>query len=279
VLVIDAASRATSRRGRSTATPACPDPLPSELRRRLLEQAQGAGAEMREGEVVRVDGEKDDSRAAADGDAPRRRIILAYGLRDYLPDIEGIDELYGTSVFHCPDCDGPPSPTPASASSAGTAMAPTSLCTCGTGAMTSRCCPTARSSAWTATRVLVLQEPASCRTGIARVVGHGGNLTQASSTTAALRLDALFFHLGSEPRCELAEQLGCELDDDGYVASTAARKRRAPACTPPATSPARRTSPPLPRPRACAPRWPSTARCCLPRTCSDDLDDCRGRPP
>jgi thioredoxin reductase len=32
-----------------------------------------------------------------------------------------------------------------------------------------------------------------------------------------VRLDALFFHLGSEPRCDLADALGCETDEDGYV--------------------------------------------------------------
>ncbi len=35
-----------------------------------------------------------------------RRIVLAYGLRDTLPDIPNIEQYYGTSVHHCPDCDG-----------------------------------------------------------------------------------------------------------------------------------------------------------------------------
>jgi thioredoxin reductase len=49
-------------------------------------------------------------------------------------------------------------------------------------------------------------------------VGHGGNLTQVEFDDGAVtRLDALFFHLGSEPRCELAEQFGCALDEDGYI--------------------------------------------------------------
>jgi thioredoxin reductase len=53
---------------------------------------------------------------------------------------------------------------------------------------------------------------------ISRVVGHGGNLTQVEFHDGeALRLDALFFHLGSEPRCDLAESLSCRLDDDGYI--------------------------------------------------------------
>ena len=35
-----------------------------------------------------------------------RRLLLATGVVDELPRIEGLKELYGTSVFHCPYCDG-----------------------------------------------------------------------------------------------------------------------------------------------------------------------------
>ena len=35
-----------------------------------------------------------------------RRLLLATGLRDLTPDCPGFREFYGTSVFHCPDCDG-----------------------------------------------------------------------------------------------------------------------------------------------------------------------------
>ena len=35
-----------------------------------------------------------------------RRLLLATGLRDLTPDCPGFHEFYGTSVFHCPDCDG-----------------------------------------------------------------------------------------------------------------------------------------------------------------------------
>lgn len=35
-----------------------------------------------------------------------RRLLLATGLRDELPAIEGLDELYGRDVWHCPYCDG-----------------------------------------------------------------------------------------------------------------------------------------------------------------------------
>jgi len=35
-----------------------------------------------------------------------RRVVLAYGVRDELPDIPEVEDYYGGSVFHCPDCDG-----------------------------------------------------------------------------------------------------------------------------------------------------------------------------
>jgi thioredoxin reductase len=35
-----------------------------------------------------------------------RRLLLATGLRDLTPDCRGFREFYGSSVFHCPDCDG-----------------------------------------------------------------------------------------------------------------------------------------------------------------------------
>jgi len=35
-----------------------------------------------------------------------RKLLLATGVIDELPEIEGLPEFYGTSVFHCPYCDG-----------------------------------------------------------------------------------------------------------------------------------------------------------------------------
>jgi thioredoxin reductase len=35
-----------------------------------------------------------------------RKLLLATGLKDKLPDIEGFEELYGRSAHHCPYCDG-----------------------------------------------------------------------------------------------------------------------------------------------------------------------------
>ena len=202
--------------------PGIVDPSPLELRRRLQQQALGEGVETRAGEVVRIDGGKDEFTAhTAGGDShPARRVILAYGLRDYLPEIEGLDELYGTSVFHCPDCDGP-------------SFADTHIGVIGWNRYGAKLALYLRH--WTP-RITLLTNGRDLDIGdddarvmtssgitvvterVSRVEGHGGNLTQAEfDGRDPLRLDAVFFHLGSEPRCELAEQLRCDLDEDGYV--------------------------------------------------------------
>ena len=35
-----------------------------------------------------------------------RRLLLATGVVDEIPPVDGLDQFYGTSVFHCPYCDG-----------------------------------------------------------------------------------------------------------------------------------------------------------------------------
>jgi thioredoxin reductase len=40
------------------------------------------------------------------GSVEARRLVLATGVRDQLPDIVGFADHYGASAFHCPTCDG-----------------------------------------------------------------------------------------------------------------------------------------------------------------------------
>ncbi|MFN2457893.1 MAG: NAD(P)/FAD-dependent oxidoreductase [Chitinophagaceae bacterium] len=35
-----------------------------------------------------------------------KKLLVATGLTDHVPDVEGCKELYGKSIFHCPYCDG-----------------------------------------------------------------------------------------------------------------------------------------------------------------------------
>lgn len=86
-----------------------PDPPPEELRRRGREQATAAGAEVQMGRVTGISGAEDDFTVALEGGVTlrARRILLATGLQDIKPEIPGFDDFYGTSIWHCPDCDGP----------------------------------------------------------------------------------------------------------------------------------------------------------------------------
>ena len=60
-----------------------------------------------EGEVERVTGAKDAFQLECGGQAYRgRRVLFATGVLDQLPDIPGLQERWGRSVFHCPYCDG-----------------------------------------------------------------------------------------------------------------------------------------------------------------------------
>ncbi|HEX9106357.1 MAG TPA: FAD-dependent oxidoreductase, partial [Longimicrobiales bacterium] len=79
--------------------PGLPDLPPDELRRRLRDQAIGAGAEVRGGRILAIGGTRDDfSLDVDDGSALRaRRVLLAFGLRDELPPLPGLEEAYGTS--------------------------------------------------------------------------------------------------------------------------------------------------------------------------------------
>jgi len=77
-------------------------------------EATSYGAEVRDGRVVAVrrDGDGfvlDVAPAGAGGEATTlraRRVLLAAGLVDELPDVPGVRELWGHDVVHCPYCHG-----------------------------------------------------------------------------------------------------------------------------------------------------------------------------
>jgi thioredoxin reductase len=79
---------------------------PSELLARGREEARNFGAEICECTVQKVEkvGDVFEVTSTA-GTYTARRVVLAYGVRDELPDIPNIRDYYGVSLFHCPDCD------------------------------------------------------------------------------------------------------------------------------------------------------------------------------
>lgn len=202
--------------------PGLVDPTPTELRRRLYEQAVGAGARHTSMLVRSVTGAKDAFRVGLDDGTAitARRIVLAYGLVDHLPDVPGIDAFYGTSVYHCPDCDGP-------------AVVGSRVGVIGWDRHAAALALYLQTWASEVTLLTHGHEPdltddaravlAEAAIGIRpeplrQACGKAGHLTHVESDAGPVELDAIFFHLGTEPRADLAERLGCSHDDDGYVA-------------------------------------------------------------
>lgn len=81
---------------------------PGDLLDRGRAEARDAGVELTEGRVTKIERDGDVFNVCTDtGTVLRaRRIVLAYGVRDTLPDIPELESYYGVTVHHCPDCDG-----------------------------------------------------------------------------------------------------------------------------------------------------------------------------
>ncbi|MDT7797815.1 MAG: hypothetical protein QOI78_1248 [Actinomycetota bacterium] len=80
---------------------------PAELRDLARKElAEYPTVEIREAVATGVSGTEGAFAVAADQHETARCVVLATGVRDDLPDIEGLTELWGRGVFHCPYCHG-----------------------------------------------------------------------------------------------------------------------------------------------------------------------------
>ena len=84
---------------------------PAELLRRGREEVTAYGADVVAGRVAAVRRAGDEVPRfevhLADGDVLRaRRVLVATGLRDELPEIPGVRERWGRDLLHCPYCHG-----------------------------------------------------------------------------------------------------------------------------------------------------------------------------
>src|SRR5918992_5339631 len=83
---------------------------PSELRRITRQELERySTVELRDATVVSATpvGDSAFEIRLADGTVERgRRLVLATGLVDELPPVDGLAELWGRGVFHCPYCHG-----------------------------------------------------------------------------------------------------------------------------------------------------------------------------
>ena len=81
---------------------------PGELLRLGRDELRAYGVEMRQVAVTDVVPSLDRFQVHLDGGGllTARKLLIASGVRDHLPDIEGLEACYGITVHHCPYCDG-----------------------------------------------------------------------------------------------------------------------------------------------------------------------------
>ncbi len=159
-----------------------------------------------------------------------RKLLLATGIRDELPHIEGFADFYGSSAFHCPYCDGWEWRKTRIAiygkAEKGAALALELL-------------------GWSGDVLLFTdgsaELPASdrdclLRNGIAieegtilRLEGEGGLLTAVSMQDGRhIGRDVLFFAAPTNQSCGIASGFGCEFDEKGSVKTRAYERTNVP---------------------------------------------------
>jgi len=147
-----------------------------------------------------------------------RKLLIATGVIDNLPDIPGFDQLYGRGVFHCPYCDGwEVRDQPLAIYGRGDRGLGLSL----------------ELTGWSRDLVLCTDGPSEIgppdlarleRNGIAvrqdrilRLDGRDRLERIVFATGEPLARHALFFTTGQEQQSELATALGCRMTEKGTV--------------------------------------------------------------
>lgn len=199
------------------------DPVrPSDLRDRALDDlARYECVHRREGEVSQVAGNGDGFDVAVDGETLTcRRLVLATGVRDVLPDVAGIEQHYGVDVYHCPPCDAYEARDHDVAVIGWAEQVPAFAINLLDWVRSVRIVTEGRElPADGEQRRRLAEHGIDVVEGAAReLIGEPGDL-RAIELHSGERVEATyaFFSIHHEPVTDLAEQLGCELDGDGYV--------------------------------------------------------------
>jgi len=148
-----------------------------------------------------------------------RKLLLATGVIDELPEIEGLPEFYGTSVFHCPYCDGwemrnePLAVYGHGENGLGLALELTFwsgnlvLCTDGPAELSGEDIQRLKK------RNIPLNE-----NKIARLEGNAGVLERIEFADGeSLPVRGIFFSTGQKQGSELPKKLGCKFTEQGCV--------------------------------------------------------------
>lgn len=175
--------------------------------------------QIRYGSVDRV-ARRQDGRFEVGDDLLCHRLVLATGVQDVFPEVEGFDTHYGASVFHCPACDGYEA---RDRDVVALGWDPHLV------GFSSTLLNWAR-SVTIVTNGHRFQGEESCRRVIAdngnelveedavRLLGTRGDLQGLELQSGrVLPTSLVFFSVAHQPRTDLARALGCAIDDEGYV--------------------------------------------------------------
>jgi thioredoxin reductase len=170
-------------------------------------------------EDVEVDGKRFRVTLAGGERVAARKVLLATGVVDELPAVEGFDALYGRSAFHCPYCDGwevrnqPIAIYGKGKAGVGLALelkgwsADLALFTDGPGRLTKK-----HRERLARNGIGLYEAP------IARFEGRRGKLERiVFEDGASVERAALFFNTGQHQRCDLPRKLGCRFTSHGTV--------------------------------------------------------------
>lgn len=148
-----------------------------------------------------------------------RKLLLATGITDNLPEIEGFEAMYGRSAFHCPYCDGWENRDKRIAAYArgketvqfALTLRPYSadliLCTDGP-------CDLDNNER----ELLARNHIPLIEKRLVRLEGADGQLARiVFADGEAIERDTLFFHLGQKQRSQLAARLGCKVSNEAGV--------------------------------------------------------------
>ena len=148
-----------------------------------------------------------------------KKLLLATGVVDNVPDVPGLKELYGKSVFHCPYCDGyelrgqPLAVYGCDERGYGLALELTGWSDDIAIVSDGPCGIDASGLARLAKRRITVREEK-----VVRLEGRDGRLERIIFDSGEpLERRALFFTTGQVQRSHLADSLGCEFNDKGTV--------------------------------------------------------------
>jgi thioredoxin reductase len=148
-----------------------------------------------------------------------KKLLVATGLFDNVPEIEGFREFYGTSVFHCPYCDGweirDKKIAVYAKNKEGWELAlalkgwsnDVTLCTDGKNKVKPE-----------QQQVLDANDIPVNRLAIQKLVGENGQVKKIVFKNGdESECDAVFFVNGYTQQCDLAEAFGCEVNKKGVI--------------------------------------------------------------